>query len=271
MRTGDGRDPEMFGKLMTKASQPPGYFSMAIDTAILALLLLPDGTATIRGDEHFSRMEYQHAICSYDEALTGTDSTLVFSRLAHATLCLGDISPDSEKDSLYRAAERYSRRSIGADSLNGQGHLWLAAAIGSLAMKEGAVAKVHSCREIKEHLDIALRLDPDDDVALSIQGTFYCTLGNVSWIERQLARIFLGGLPPGGYEDAERVLLRAISISPDRIRHHAELGQLYMLTKRNTEALKEFRTVLDLPITLASDRTRKTEATHFIEELKGRQ
>jgi len=89
-----------------------------------------------------------------------------------------------------------------------------AAALGNIAMFEGSKGKVRLCNEIKQELDRALDLDSLDDVAYSIMGSFYLALGKVSWIERQLASVFLGSLPDGGFEEAEAALRRAIAIAP---------------------------------------------------------
>ncbi len=242
---------------------------MATYALTVMLLLFPGNTSYTRGDDLFSDMQYQQAIGVYEEALGGADSAKVFWRLARASICLADVSPEQDRSSLYKAAESYARRSIRADSLNDQGDVWLAAALGNIAMSEGASTKVHLCREIKECLDTALQLNPNDDVALSILGSFYRALGNVSWFERRLAGVFLGGLPSGGYEDAEHAFLRAIQIAPDRIRNHDELGLLYLDMKRPKEALAEFQKVLTLPIAVASDRAAKERAAESIKDLNG--
>jgi len=135
-------------------------------------------------------------------------------------------------------------------------------------MFEGSKAKVRLCTEIKQELDRAIELNPRDDVAFSVLGTFYKTLGDVSWFERQLAALFLGGLPEGGYDESEHALKRAIALAPDVIRHHFELGTLYMVLERNEEALKEFQHVLSLPLLLASDTSRQVSAAEFINDLR---
>jgi tetratricopeptide (TPR) repeat protein len=168
---------------------------------------------------------------------------------------------------LYRTAERYARREILADSTVAEGHTWLAAALGNIAMFEGSKAKVTMCHEIKKELETAIVLNPDDDVAYSILGSFYLALGSVSWIERQLAAIFLGGLPDGGYKESETALKTAIKIAPDVVRHHFELGELYVKEDRIQEAIGEFQTATLLPVALASDEHTQALAAERINQL----
>jgi tetratricopeptide (TPR) repeat protein len=135
-------------------------------------------------------------------------------------------------------------------------------------MFEGSKAKVALCNVIKQELDCSIRLNPSDDIAHSILGSFYLAIGNVSWIERQLAAAFLGGLPDGGYEESELALKKAIALAPNVIRHHFELGDLYLQQDRNQEALERFKLVMTLPILLASDQRTQLSAAKLIESLK---
>jgi Tfp pilus assembly protein PilF len=135
-------------------------------------------------------------------------------------------------------------------------------------MYEGSKSKVQLCTEIKDQLEKAIAINPRDDVAYSILGTFYMNLGNVSWIERQLARMFLGRLPDGGYDEAEAALLKAIALAPDVIRHHYELATLYRLRDRTAEARVEYEKTVSLQPVLASDPRRQKNAQHWLETME---
>jgi len=226
---------------------------------VLLVLTLADG------DTAFQRIDYRSAAAIYDSVLTtSADPAAVLWRLARLYVCMADVAPEESRDDIYREAENYARRSILADSSVGQAHTWLAAALGNLAMREGARTKVMLCREIKAELDRAIILDPGDDIAYSILGSFYLALGNVSWIERQLAAIFLGGLPQGGLEESEQALRKAIALAPGVVRHHFELGRVYLAEDRKEEARHEFEQSASLPATLASDHHTQASAREEI-------
>jgi tetratricopeptide (TPR) repeat protein len=106
-------------------------------------------------------------------------------------------------------------------------------------------------------------------VAYSILGSFYRALGNVSWLERTLADLFLGGLPEGGYEDSEAALHRAIRLAPDNMRHHFELGLLYMNWERPADAQRAFAQAAACPVLVARDRSRQTRAREWAQSLAG--
>jgi len=236
----------------------------------LLLLVVPISSPSQleRGDQEFVRINYALAEAIYDSVLTsGTDSAHVLWRLARVYVCMADVSPKEDRLDLYRRAEAFANRCIHADSTKSEGHTWRAAALGNIAMFEGGKTKVKLSHLIKQELDCSISLNPVDDIAYSILGSFYMALGNVSWIERQLAAIFLGSLPEGGYDESESALKKAIALAPGVIRHHFELGRLHLLQDRNQEALKEFQQVVTLPVLLARDQRTRLSAAELIKNL----
>jgi tetratricopeptide (TPR) repeat protein len=227
-------------------------------TIILLRMLIPASVED--GDREFLRTNYKEAAAIYDSVLTaGRDSSVVLWRLARAYVCMADVAEEKDQLDLYRIAGWYAERSIVADSLIADGHTWRAAALGNIAMYEGGKTKIRLTHEIRNELDLAIRLNPSDDIAYSILGSFYIALGDVSWIERQLAAIFLGRLPEGGFPEAEQALRKAIALAPDVIRHHFELGRLYLLMGRDSDARTELQRVTTLrPSTGSDPRTQKS-------------
>jgi tetratricopeptide (TPR) repeat protein len=242
--------------------------------ALLGLLLFADPTSSLillaRGDQEFAAMHYVLAEAIYDSALTtSSDPADAFWRLARVSVCMADVSPEEEKLDLYRKAEVFASRCIQEDSMKSEGRTWRAAALGNIAMFEGGRVKIDLCHLIRKELELSIALNPSNDSAYSILGSFYMALGNVSWIERRLAALFLASLPHGGYEESEDAFKTAIALAPHVIRHHYELGDLYMQQDRYPEALKEFRQVMTLPELLASDRRTRQSAAGRIAELSG--
>lgn len=220
------------------------------------------------GDKEFAGICYPEAVHVYDSLLSRSPhDPQALWRLARVYLCMADIAPDREEEALYRQAEVFARQCIAADSTVAEGHSWLAAALGSIAMFEGGKRKVQLCSEIKRELDVAIALDPSNDVAYSILGSFYRALGNISWFERRLANIFLGTLPEGGAAEAEIALKHAIELAPNVMRHRYELGVLYQETDRPTEAQKQFEMVTTLPVLLARDQHTLVQARARAEAL----
>ncbi len=213
------------------------------------------GPGAFPGDNAFRDMDYGAAMRAYDSVIAvQPNNAQAFWRLARVQVCIGDTVPHSDQEVYYRSAVDFAEKCIAADSTIAEGHSWLAAALGNVAMFEGSRRKVQLCDTIKHELDLALQLNPGDDLAYSILGSFYRALGNVSWIERTLANLLYGSLPPGGFAEGETALKKAIAIAPDVMRHHYELGRLYRDWGKESEAAVQFKIAAQCPVLLVRDR-----------------
>jgi len=245
----------------------------ALVNIALVLILSQDTTAppswADTAEAEFGAMNYDRSITIYDSLLTSSsDSALILWKLARSWVCAGDIAPHSERIRYYTEAEGFAAGSVNADSLSSEGHTWLAASIGNIAMYEGGKTKIQLCRTVKKEIDRALELNPKNALAYSILGSFYKALGDVSWLERRLAGLFLGGLPDGGYEESEAAFRKAIGLAPEVIRNHFELAKVYMLQDRDEEAFVEFQRALWLPNHIGMDCEMQQSAVELLEELR---
>ncbi len=232
--------------------------------ALLALLITP-----FPGDQQYADLKYDDAEHAYEQGLVQTpDNPELLWRLARVHISMGEVADPSDKEQHFRAAERYARRCTVIDSIKAEGHTWLAAALGNIAAYEGSSTKVHLANEIRHELDVALALNPNDDVAYSILGSFYRALGNVSWLERQLANVFLGGLPDGGYEESEAALKKAIALAPRVLRHQFELALLYIDWDKPEQARAVLQQCETLPILVASDRPTQVRTRELLAQIE---
>lgn len=237
--------------------------------AQLAAQSRPDLVA--RGDSAFFALRYDEAISAYRASLHAhADSSSVLWRLARVLICKADVEEGERSEAAYREAEQYARRAVQLDSLSSITHTWYAAALGSVALHVGGKTKISLTHQILHGLHRAIALDPSNDIAYSILGSFYRALGDLSWFERQLATIFLGSLPDGSYEDAEQALRRAISLNPDAPRHRYELGLLYLDWGKEEQAREQFTQVVGMGIVTARDTLNRTDALRRLRELSER-
>ena len=229
----------------------------------------PDTNRSRRdGDEAFFRIDYPAAVSAYESWWRRSpEDPAVLWRLARTYVCMGEVADEEERDALYRKAEVYARRCTRADSLSVQGHTWLAGAIGYLALYAGPADQIRLSHELTREVETALHLNPANDIAYSIKGSFYRALGNVGWLKKQLATLFLGEVPRGGYPEAEEALRNAVRIAPDVMRHHYELAVLYLDMEKGEEAKRILEDASTLQIRIASDRPRLEKIRELLSTL----
>ncbi len=221
-------------------------------------------------DASFYAIDYPAAVTAYDALLRNRpEDPQILWRMARVNVCLAEVQDDAQRKSMCESAEEYARRCIRADSMLAEGHTWLAAALGYIALSEGAHRQAEISVEILAETDRALQLNPRDDAALSIRGSVFRALGNVGWVKRQLASLLYGGVPAGGYEEAEEALGQAIALAPDVMRHSYELGVLYLDWSREDDARRVLEQALTMPIRVAIDRPRREKIKLFLSRLAG--
>lgn len=174
----------------------------------------------------------------------------------------------SRKMPYYTRAVEYARKAISADNSNASAHTWLAAALAVKSDKLGNKEKLARAAEIKGELDRALALNPNDDVAWSILGSWYHQVSRIGWMNRLLGNTFVGRMPKGTPEDAEKAFRKAISLNPRAIRHYHELALLYIDLQRDAEALQILQAALNKPVLMKSDLRRKEEMKKLIRKLE---
>lgn len=218
-----------------------------------------------KGDIYFKLMRYLDAIAWYSLDSTTAEAQW---RIARADVCYGEAAADNIKEAYFRKGERAARLAIQFDKQNANGHTWLAAALGNIAMYEGSKAKVRLVTEIRKELDIALNLNPKDDIAYSILGSVYRELGHISWLERNLALAFIGKIPEGGYPDSEKAFKQAIALAPNVMRNWFELGLLYQYWDKPDSAKYAFNKAKLCPVTISSDKDRLTDIEKYLKDLE---
>jgi len=222
------------------------------------------------GDAAFFRIDYPAALEAYEMALRETpDDPDVLWRLARVHVCAGEVEDGVVARDHFAAAERYARQSISLNPRCAEAYTWLAGTLGYIALSADMSAQISLSRELLQSVRQALTLNPDDDAAHSILGSFYRALGKVSWLERRLAALFVGDIPDGGYPEAESSLKRAIQLAPDVMRHPYELGVLYMDMERKDEARRVLEHAATLPVRVAIDRPRRESIHRLLRELGG--
>jgi tetratricopeptide (TPR) repeat protein len=179
-----------------------------------------------------------------------------------------NIEEDDERAEYYLKGSQCAKRAVKIDSTGSKGHLYLSIALGRVALDAGAKERIKLSKDIKKEVDLAIKYDPNDDIAYHVLGRWNRKLSNLSWIESGFANMFLGGVPEDASEEnAIAAFKKSIKLKPNHINHHLELGITYEMMDMEEEARKEFQTCLDLPNSNSDDAKYKKDAQERLEDL----
>lgn len=221
------------------------------------------------GDSLFNLFDNPGSLEYYQKAYD-LDSTNYDAcwKLSRAFVDVGENLEDDPRAEYYKKGNLYGEKAVMLNPEGAKGHLRLSIAIGRVALDAGAKERVRLSKEVKKEVDIAIKLNPDDDIAYHVLGRWNRKLANLSWIERGFANMFLGGVPEDASEEnAVANFKKAIEINPGYINHHLELGMTYEMMDMEEEAGAEYQKCLNLPKSSAKDDMHKATAKEKLDDL----
>jgi tetratricopeptide (TPR) repeat protein len=160
---------------------------------------------------------------------------------------MSDTSSKQEKLRLGNISLEYAGRAATLAPKNAEAQLSPAISYGKMLPYMGSKDQVNASPRIKAAVDRTLQLDQTNDTAWHILGRWNRVLANISALKRVLAKTFYGDLPVTTNEAAEKCLLKAIAINPNRLMHYIELGRIYAQMGRKEEARKYLEKGLAMP------------------------
>ncbi len=160
---------------------------------------------------------------------------------------MSDTSSKKEKLRLGTISLEFAERAATLAPNNAEAQLSPAISYGKMLPSMGSRDQVNASPRIKAAVDRTLQLDPTNDNAWHILGRWNRVLADISPLKRVLAKALYGDLPVTTNEAAEKCLLKAIAIKPNRLMHYIELGRIYAQMGRKEEARKYLQKGLAMP------------------------
>lgn len=251
--------------LLVGALSNAGHLGASTNDRAAAELLLA-------GDEAYSRFDNAAALAAYAKAVA-RDSTNCEAlwKLGRAHLDVGKASKDPLQTQHYFLGEKLTRRCVAMYPDSAQGHFFLAAALGRVALRVGGKEKIRLSKEIKAEAERTVELNPTHDGAMHIIGRWHYELGTLSWVLKAFAKLLYGGLPPdGGIESAVFWLEKAVAAAPRVPMHHLWLGKALVELKRYDEARAQLERCLSLPSFYWDDQEHKELARNTLKDIAGK-
>ena len=225
-----------------------------------------------RGDEAYAALRPVEALAHY-EAVIAQDSASYDAlwKASRSTADLAEYEPDKAKRAdMYRRAERFARLAVAANPNHAEAHFHLARALGRVALSQGPKDRVKYGKAVRDEALEALRLDPDHPGALHVMGMWHAEVRRLPGIARFFAKSFLGGqiLGSARWDEAVRLLSRAVEVDPQRLAHHLDLARIYRDIDQPEPARLHYQHVIDGAPTDYNDQHYKREAAEELARLK---
>ena len=222
-----------------------------------------------KGDMLYSKFDNKGAMDAYQDALKMDSMNYEAAwKLSRTIVDIGETLTGDERAAMYKKGEEFARKAIAIDSTGAKGHLQLSIALGRVALDASAKERIRMSKEIKKEADLAIKYNPNDDIAYHVLGRWNRKIANLSWIEETFANMFLGGVPEeASDENAVKSFKRAIEINPGYINHYLELGTTYEMMGEDELAAQAFKKCIELPENHFKDKEYKVQAQKMLEDL----
>ncbi len=150
---------------------------------------------------------------------------------------------------------------------NAQAHAELGRALGQLGLHRGGGEKIKLGKRVKEEGELALRIQPDNALALAVMGKWNYELANLSGIERKLGSLLFESIPEGSFDAAAELLRKSVKMNPKEVYHQLMLAKALLKAGFTAEARTTLEGMAKLAPREAPDQGYLAEAAKLLEDL----
>ena len=134
--------------------------------------------------------------------------------------------------SAEKAGDKQTEKQLASDALsyadkackkepdNSECHKWYCAAVGKMATLSATRERIKYGKEFKDHADISLKLNPNDQLMQSLYGMWCYSVASLSWIERKVAQAVYGQIPEATYDMALIAFKKVHELDPNSKENH---------------------------------------------------
>ena len=179
----------------------------------------------------------------------------LFWRKARVQYEMGRVAGETDEGkamACFEKAEEYARLAIAESPNRSEGYKWLAIALGAQLKYCDAKTQVRFSRDVKENIEKAIALNPDDDIAYLVLSRWHYKVSALSIFARAYAKLVYKGLPEASLDQSKQFLLKAIQLK-DRIAHRYNLAKVYERMGQRKEAIEQLKLALLLPVTFPEE------------------
>lgn len=191
----------------------------------------------------------------------------VLWRLARLKWVYGKGYQTCHQHSVFHVAHGLATQAIEINPENGDAHRWVAILGFYRAEKEGVVSGVLNMEAMKYHLDRAIEINPEDNVAWNLLGNWYFELADMTRFQRLWSKVFARVTPPeGSYQIALECFNISGSIKP-WIQNTYQIAKTHLRLRDKEKALEMFAKILNSTIVSGEDFRMMKESHIYIGKL----
>ena len=158
----------------------------------------------------------------------------------------------------YSAAKTYANIALKINPNNSESNCVMAIALGRSSLNKSGKEKINSAKEIKRHVDVAIKNDPRNYKAWHVLGRWHYEISTLNTFEKAAVKLLFGGLPQASLKESIMAFEKSHTITDGFILNYFEMAKAYKKNDNKAKAIAVLRKMLTVP--------NQTEDDPFIKE-----
>lgn len=241
-------------------------------SAMLVLSLnAQDLAAIIREADHLEDSPNEKAAFSKFKEVLKIQPGNQYALNKCSELCsrIGKRQRDSKSmDEYYTAAKMYAGTALKVNPHNSESNCVMAIALGRSTLNKTGKEKIAAARQIKQHVDAAIKNDPKNFKAWHVLGRWHYEICMLNAFERTAVKIFFGGFPPATLKESILAFERSQSLTGGFILNYFEMAKAYKKNDQRDKAIATLTKMLSVPNKTEDDPFIKEEGKELMREWK---
>ncbi len=208
------------------------------------------------------------ALAKYKEALKLQPVNItVLSKCSQLCSRIGQRQTNTKtRDDYYAAAKIYAETALKISPTDSDANTSMAIMLGRATLTKSGKEKVAGAKNLKKHVDIALKSNPANFLSWHVLGRWHYEISNLSSIEKAAVKVFYGGFPASSLKESITAFEKVKVLAPGFILNYIELAKAYHRNKEDVKAKAVINAMMLLPNYTEDDPSIKEAGKKYLKE-----
>lgn len=152
-----------------------------------------------------------------------------------------------QSEDYYAAAKTYANIALKINPNNSESNCVMAIALGRSSLNKSGKEKIISAKEIKKHVDIAIKNDPTNFKAWHVLGRWNYEISTLNAFEKTAVKLLYGGLPPASLNASIAAFEKSNSLTDGFILNYLEMAKACDRNNQRDKAIALLHKMLTKP------------------------
>lgn len=221
-------------------------------------------------EKHERDLKEAEALNKYKEILAiQADNVKALWKSAELTGRIGNrLKDEKQRAAQFETAKTYALAALKVSHEDADAHCAVAATAMRFASVTGGKDRARHLRDMKNHADSALMINPNHARALYVLGKWNFEMTEMNVADKAAVKVLFGGMPKASLEEAIGNFEKARATDPFLAIDYFDLAKAYIKFHRTDKAIEVLNKMVKLPPRTEDDQALKAEGKSLLASLQ---